>query len=149
MEQYRITGIFFIEWVKQGAVISPPLFALYIDPLIENLTNSKKGCHIGNLCANAFAYADDVILLSPTCTALKSMIEICEQFSDDYKLQFNPDKCTLLIGQMLSRHLTPEVIMSDITDASHGLPAVLIGVGTVSDLYCCRYGGCPMTSQQC
>ena len=44
-------------------------------------------------------------LLSPTYTALKSMIEICEQFSDDYKLQFNPDKCTLLIGQMLSMHL--------------------------------------------
>ena len=86
-----------LNGVKQGAVISPPLFALYIDPLIENLTNSKKGCHIGNLCANAFAYADDVILLSPTCTALKSMIEICEQFSDDYKLQFNPNKCTLLI----------------------------------------------------
>ena len=56
-------------------------------------------------------------LLFPTCTALKSMLEICEQFSGDYKLQFNPDKCTLLIGQMLSRHLTPEVIMSDITDA--------------------------------
>ena len=55
-------------------------------------------------------------LLSPTYTALKSMIEICEQFSDDYKLHFNPDKCTLLIGQMLSRHLTLEVIMSDITD---------------------------------
>ena len=31
-------------------------------------------------------------LLSPTYTALKSMIEICEQFSDDYKLKFNPDK---------------------------------------------------------
>ena len=44
-------------------------------------------------------------LLSPTYTALKSMIEICEQFSDDYKLQFNPDKSN------------PEVIMSDITDA--------------------------------
>ena len=56
-------------------------------------------------------------LLFPTCTALKSMIEICEQFSDDYKLQFKPDKCTLLIGQMVSRHLTPEMIMSDITDA--------------------------------
>ena len=83
--------------VKQGAAISPPLFAVYINPLIENLIRCKKGCHIGNLCANSFAYADDIILLSPTCTALRSMIEICEKFSDDYKLQFNPDKCTLLI----------------------------------------------------
>ena len=28
---------------------------------------------------------------------LKIFITICEQFSYDYKLQFNPDKCTLLI----------------------------------------------------
>ena len=83
--------------VKQGAVISAPLFALYINPLLDELHKCKKGCHIGNICANAFAYADDVVLLSPYCTALRSMIKICEKFSDDYKLQFNPDKCTLLI----------------------------------------------------
>ena len=86
-----------LNGVKQGAVISAPLFAVYINPLLENLIKCKKGCHIGNLCANAFAYADDVILLSPTCTALKIMISICEQFSYEYKLQFNPDKCKLLI----------------------------------------------------
>ena len=49
------------------------------------------------MCANAFAYADDLVLLSPTCTGLRSMINICEIFSNEYKLQFNPDKCTLVI----------------------------------------------------
>ena len=66
------------------------------------------------------------------------MIEICEQFSDDYKLQFNPDKCTLLIGQMLSRHLTLEVIMSDITDApmvSHQCWMVLVLLVTYTTTY--------------
>lgn len=83
--------------VKQGAVISAPLFALYINPLLDKLQKCKKGCQIGNLCANAFAYADDVVLLSPTCKGLKSMISICENFAYEYKLKFNPEKCILLI----------------------------------------------------
>ena len=52
--------------------------------------------HVSSL-HHLYGYADDVVLLSPTCTALRTMISICEKFSYEYKLQFNPDKCTLLI----------------------------------------------------
>ena len=83
--------------VKQGAVISAPLFAIYINPLIKDLQNSKHGCYIGNICANAFEYADDIVLLTPTCTALRFLIILCEKYAESYKLRFNPDKCTLLI----------------------------------------------------
>ena len=83
--------------VKQGAVISAPLFALYIEPLIKRLKNTKIGCYIGNLCANAFAYADDLVILSPSCIALNQMIKECESYANEYKLKFNPEKCTLLI----------------------------------------------------
>ena len=41
--------------VKQGAILSAPLFAMYIDPLICKLKKYGKGCNIGNLCANSFA----------------------------------------------------------------------------------------------
>ena len=83
--------------VKQGAIISAPLFAIYIDPLLSKLNKTKKGCYIGDVCANAFAYADDIVLLSPSCSALRQLITICEQFADEYVVNFNPDKCTLLI----------------------------------------------------
>ena len=83
--------------VKQGAVISAPLFAVYINPLVNSLQLSKQGCYIGNICTNSFAYADDIVLLAPSCTALRSLIKICEEFAESYKLKFNPDKCTLMI----------------------------------------------------
>ena len=83
--------------VKQGAVLSAPLFALYIDELLQKLNSSRQGCHIGDLCANAFGYADDVIILSPTCKALRYLINICEEYAADHHIKFNPDKCTLLI----------------------------------------------------
>ena len=87
--------------VKQGAIISAPLFAIYIDPLIRKLNTTKAGCFIGNICANAFAYADDVVILSPSCTALRKLIEICEIYAIEYDIKFNPDKCTLLIFSKL------------------------------------------------
>ena len=83
--------------VKQGGVISPLLFAVYLDPLLDKLHKTKKGCFIGNICANALAYADDVILLTPTCAALIVLISICEEYSREVNLQFNPNKCILLV----------------------------------------------------
>ena len=49
------------------------------------------------MSANAFGYADDIVILSPSCKALKFLIAICEKYASEYKIQFNPDKCTLLI----------------------------------------------------
>ena len=83
--------------VKQGAIISAPLFAIYIDPLISKLNAAKQGCYIGNICANAFAYADDIVILSPSCSALRDLIAICENMANELEIKFNPDKCTLLI----------------------------------------------------
>ena len=83
--------------VKQGGIISAPLFAIYIDPLISKLNRAKQGCYIGDICANAFAYADDIVILSPSCSALRYLISICESFAKEYEVIFNPDKCTLLI----------------------------------------------------
>ena len=83
--------------VKQGAVLSAPLFALYIDDLLYILNASKKGCHVGHLSANAFGYADDIVILSPSCEALRGLIKICENYANEHFIKFNPDKCTLLI----------------------------------------------------
>ena len=52
---------------------------------------------MGAIAANAFAYADDIVLLTPSCNALRFLIKICELFAKEYKLKFNPDKCSLLI----------------------------------------------------
>ena len=70
---------------------------IYICPVLSKLNKSKKGWYIGNICTNAFVYADDIVLLSPSCTALKQLIIICEHFSNEYVVNLNPDKCLLLI----------------------------------------------------
>ena len=52
--------------VKQGGVISPILFCVYVDGLLKLLSDAKVGCYISHVFVGAHAYADDIMLLAPT-----------------------------------------------------------------------------------
>ena len=83
--------------VRQGGVMSPLLFGIYIDDLLLELKNNGVGCHIGNYYCGAYGYADDIILLCPSITGLERMIQICEIYSDKHCISFNGKKSKLLI----------------------------------------------------
>ena len=67
--------------VKQGGVLSPILFSIYIDSLLQKLKESGLGCHVGRTFAGAFGYADDLALISPSLSGLRQMIKICEKYA--------------------------------------------------------------------
>ena len=48
--------------VRQGAVLSPTLFSLYINSLMMKLEKSGLGCHVKNHYYGSAAYTDDIIL---------------------------------------------------------------------------------------
>ena len=83
--------------VKQGSVISPLLFSIYIDNLFSKLKYLGLGCHVGLTFAGAFGYADDIALVSPsTCIyGLKKMISICETYAQGYQ----PSKIKIVMFQ--------------------------------------------------
>jgi len=71
--------------VREGGIISPILFCVYLDGLLVQLRNSGIGCHIGNFFVGALAYADDLALLTPSASAMRTLLKIC----DDYSAIFN------------------------------------------------------------
>ena len=83
--------------VKQGGVLSPILFTVYIDVLLKQLEVCKVGCHIRNIFLGALGYADDIILLSPTLCSLHKMLSIANSFSNDYDIIFNIKKTKFLV----------------------------------------------------
>jgi hypothetical protein len=78
--------------VKQGGVLSPILFTIYMDCLLQKLRMSGTGCYIGHVFAGAFAYADDLVLLAPTRGSMEILINICEEFSQEFSISFNATK---------------------------------------------------------
>ena len=82
--------------VRQGGVLSPILFTIYIDELLHDLRNLGVGCFWDSHFAGAFGYADDVVLLAPSPAALRLMFRCCEEFASKRSLRFNPTKTQLI-----------------------------------------------------
>ena len=73
--------------VRQGGVLSPILFTVYIDELLIQLKHLGVGCHWKHHFVGAVCYADDLALLAPSQAALRLMLRLCEQFADSHGLK--------------------------------------------------------------
>ena len=82
---------------KQGGVLSPQIFTLYMDDLIIRLRKKGIGCHILNLFIACLFYADDLCLVAPTRSAMQQMLYICEEFCNEFCLSFNVKKSKALL----------------------------------------------------
>ena len=67
--------------VRQGDVLSPVLFFIFIDDIVYNVKSANVGCYLSNICVSIFLYADDkvILLIAPTVTELQTLLAVCEQ----------------------------------------------------------------------
>lgn len=92
--------------VRQGGVLSPSLFCLYVDNILKRL--SKYGCHMNNVCYSSFLYADDLIILAPTRSELIRMINVVYDELQSINLKLNCEKsCCISIGPRYVFNCTP------------------------------------------
>ena len=84
---FRITN-----GTRQGSVLSPALFSVYLDDLIQLLRKLGLGCHIGGWWMGACGYADDLILLAPVRSVLQQMVTICQEYGEAHNLVFSIDE---------------------------------------------------------
>ena len=73
--------------VRQGVVLSPILFILYVNDIIEDLQKQGFGCRIGT-----GHLADDLVLLSPSLNALQLMIDQCKMSCESLGLSLSVSK---------------------------------------------------------
>jgi len=78
--------------VRQGGVLSPILFSIYIDEIVDKVKSVNTGCYISLLCCSIFLYADDILLLSPSITGLQLLIDTCEKELDNIDMLINVKK---------------------------------------------------------
>ena len=86
-----------LNGVKQGGNISPLLFSVYIDDLLQEIRQSGIGCHVGLAATNVIAYADDIVLLSPTRRGLQLLVDLSVKFAIERDIKFNPQKSVSML----------------------------------------------------
>ena len=104
----RITDTFKAnQGVKQGCILSPLLFNIFLSdlqPKLETMKNTPAeispskplGCLI---------WADDLLLLSQTEAGLNNMLEVLNNFSKENGLSVNMDKTKVMIFNKTGRHI--------------------------------------------
>ena len=126
--QFHIT-----KGMKQGGILSPRLFNIFLNDLIIILKSINSGVRIHDFHLNVLAYADDLNLVSTTATGLQQLINKCHEYAQTWRMRFNPLKTNIIcIGKQ--PHIKPPVWK--IGDAEVGLTedALVLGVTFTHDL---------------
>ena len=82
--------------VKQGGILSPFLFNIYINDLIEECTNANLGAVFGIINVSIIVYADDILLISPVDSHLQKLLNICSNYGQFWRIKFNPLKSSII-----------------------------------------------------
>ena len=83
--------------VRQGGILSPKLFAFYMNRLSGALSHCKAGCYITEQCINHIMYTDDICVIAPTTIALQKLLDVCFEYSIANDLLFNPVKAVCIV----------------------------------------------------
>ena len=83
--------------VRQGGILSPYLFCVYMDDLSNRLNDIKVGCTIGATLINHLMYADDLVLLSPSAMGLSLLLSVCSAYGIEHDIKYNSAKSNVMI----------------------------------------------------
>ena len=82
--------------VKQGCLLSPAMFAIYINDLAERINNLQCGIRIGDDLLSILLYADDIALIAPDEDSLQKMLDVVSDWCSQWKLDVNPSKSNVV-----------------------------------------------------
>ena len=101
--------------VRQGGILSPFLFNIYMDSLSYMLNMTNVGCSINSVFINHLFYADDSVLIAPSHAALQKLLHQCEIFARDVELTFNNRKtyCMCIKPKWLKHMEVPTVYLNN------------------------------------
>jgi len=75
--------------VRQGGVLSPILFSVFLDSIICKLRTSGYGACIGSHYFGCLLYADDIMLVSHSVYVMQIMLDICSEEAVSLDFTFN------------------------------------------------------------
>ena len=92
--------------VKQGCILSPSLFAMYIDDLVEQLRVKNAWTVCGECMVSSLLYADDIVLVAPDKESLEVLIKVVEEWCGRWRMNLNIAKTKILHFRKKSKNKT-------------------------------------------
>ena len=83
--------------VKQGCVLSPILFNIFINNISEIFDDSCDPLKLNNRDVNCLLWADDLMLVSSTASGLQNSLNKMGKFYDNLGLKVNLKKTQIII----------------------------------------------------
>ena len=84
--------------VRQGSVLSPILFLLVMDPLLQQMESKNLGPSLAGQFMGASAHADDVRTVTSSLHCLEKQAGLVQTFAHQNGLSLNIQKCEVIIN---------------------------------------------------
>ena len=78
--------------IKQGGILSPCLFNVYMNNLSLSLNNSGIGGSLRDNIINHLCHADDLCLISLSSSGMQHLLDICDTYVICHQLSYNATK---------------------------------------------------------
>ena len=95
----------FERGVKQGCPLSPTLFNIFINDLIDYLNKETNGITFGLCQINALLYADDLVLIADKPENLNNLLQALNQWCTENNMDINPSKTKVIHFRHPNKHL--------------------------------------------
>ena len=119
--------------VRQGGILSPFLFNVFMDALSVELNQKSIGCIVGGKVVNHLMYADDLVLIAPSSGGLQRLLDICYEFGLSNDVMYNGQKSVTMCCKSKS--------MSDVK-----APTFMLGSTPIDKVESVKYLGHILTS---
>lgn len=77
--------------------MSPKLFSVFVDELIESVEMAGFGVKIGIMRISCIMYADDLLIFGEIKVYVQKLLEIIDRYGIEHGMKFNPDKTELIV----------------------------------------------------
>ena len=83
--------------VRQGCLLSPLLFALFLNDLHNKLREESEGVDLGDESIHSLLYADDLILIARNPKDLQAQLDVLERFTNSINMEVNMGKTKVMV----------------------------------------------------
>ena len=93
--------------LKQGCVLSPTLFNLFIHDIPTIFNDNCKPVELAGMPVNCLLYADDLVIISQESEGLQQALNALDKYGQKWHLEINISKSKIMIFNKKGKYIKP------------------------------------------